>query len=114
MGRTDVINVAGHRLSTGVMEEVLSSHPDVAECAVIGVADSLKEVAIVPGLPRHARERSCARPCAASRMASTIDDPKIFDVLRPFLSNVGWRPFYRRMCGRHQMRCRMRLHHRAD
>ena len=43
MGRTDdVINVAGHRLSTGVMEEVLSGHPDVAECAVIGVADSLK------------------------------------------------------------------------
>jgi propionyl-CoA synthetase len=43
MGRTDdIINVAGHRLSTGGMEEVLSSHPDVAECAVIGVADSLK------------------------------------------------------------------------
>ncbi len=43
MGRTDdVINVAGHRLSTGSMEEVLSGHPDVAECAVIGVADSLK------------------------------------------------------------------------
>jgi len=43
MGRTDdIINVAGHRLSTGGMEEILSSHPDVAECAVIGVADSLK------------------------------------------------------------------------
>lgn len=43
MARTDdVINVAGHRLSTGAMEEVLSSHPDVAECAVIGVADALK------------------------------------------------------------------------
>ncbi|TNJ43977.1 propionate-CoA ligase PrpE [Phaeobacter sp. B1627] len=43
MARTDdVINVAGHRLSTGAMEEVLSGHPDVAECAVIGVADSLK------------------------------------------------------------------------
>ncbi|MBN9112698.1 MAG: propionyl-CoA synthetase [Pseudonocardia sp.] len=43
MGRTDdVINVAGHRLSTGSMEEVLASHPDVAECAVIGVADSMK------------------------------------------------------------------------
>ena len=38
----DVINVAGHRLSTGGMEEVLAGHPDVAECAVIGVADSLK------------------------------------------------------------------------
>ncbi len=43
MGRTDdVINVAGHRLSTGGMEEVLAGHPDVAECAVIGVADVLK------------------------------------------------------------------------
>ncbi|MFA5538912.1 MAG: propionyl-CoA synthetase [Gemmobacter sp.] len=43
MARTDdVINVAGHRLSTGAMEEVLAAHPDVAECAVIGVADDLK------------------------------------------------------------------------
>ena len=43
MSRTDdIINVAGHRLSTGGMEEVLARHPDVAECAVIGVADSLK------------------------------------------------------------------------
>ncbi|MBA3260447.1 MAG: propionyl-CoA synthetase [Gemmatimonadales bacterium] len=43
MSRTDdVINVAGHRLSTGAIEEVLASHPDVAECAVVGVADDLK------------------------------------------------------------------------
>jgi len=43
MGRIDdVINVAGHRLSTGEMEEILASHPAVAECAVIGVHDSLK------------------------------------------------------------------------
>ncbi|MGE0340737.1 MAG: propionyl-CoA synthetase [Xanthobacteraceae bacterium] len=43
LGRTDdIINVAGHRLSTGGMEEVLASHADVAECAVIGVADQLK------------------------------------------------------------------------
>ncbi len=43
MSRTDdVINVAGHRLSTGAMEEVLSGHEDIAECAVIGVADALK------------------------------------------------------------------------
>ncbi len=43
MARTDdVINVAGHRLSTGGMEEVLASHPDVAECAVIGISDELK------------------------------------------------------------------------
>ncbi len=38
----DVINTAGHRLSTGAMEEVLSAHPDVAECAVVGVSDPLK------------------------------------------------------------------------
>jgi len=43
LGRIDdVINVAGHRLSTGAMEEILATHPDVAECAVIGVADDLK------------------------------------------------------------------------
>ena len=43
MGRTDdIINVAGHRLSTGGMEEILASHPDVAECAVLGVADAIK------------------------------------------------------------------------
>ena len=43
MGRTDdIINVAGHRLSTGAMEEVLASHPDVAECAVVGATDELK------------------------------------------------------------------------
>ena len=43
MSRTDdIINVAGHRLSTGGMEEVLAGHPDVAECAVIGVNDALK------------------------------------------------------------------------
>jgi propionyl-CoA synthetase len=38
----DIINVAGHRLSTGAMEEVIASHPDVAECAVLGAADELK------------------------------------------------------------------------
>src|SRR5262245_61358409 len=38
----DIINVAGHRLSTGAMEEVLAAHPDVAECAVVGVADDIK------------------------------------------------------------------------
>ena len=43
MSRTDdIINVAGHRLSTGAIEEVLAAHPDVAECAVMGVADDLK------------------------------------------------------------------------
>jgi len=43
MGRVDdVINVAGHRLSTGAMEEVIADHPDVAECAVVGMEDSFK------------------------------------------------------------------------
>jgi propionyl-CoA synthetase len=43
MSRTDdIINVAGHRLSTGAMEEILSDHKDVAECAVLGVDDALK------------------------------------------------------------------------
>ena len=43
MSRTDdIINVAGHRLSTGAMEEVLADHPEVAECAVLGVEDKLK------------------------------------------------------------------------
>lgn len=63
MGRTDdIINVAGHRLSTGGMEEVLANHPDVAECAVIGVADDLKGQAPVgvcvlkAGVERNERE----------------------------------------------------------
>jgi propionyl-CoA synthetase len=63
MGRTDdIINVAGHRLSTGGMEEVLATHPDVAECAVIGVADDLKGQAPVgvcvlkAGVERKERE----------------------------------------------------------
>src|SRR5206468_8098614 len=43
MSRTDdIINVAGHRLSTGAMEEILASHPDVAECAVLGIKDAIK------------------------------------------------------------------------
>jgi len=75
MSRTDdIINVAGHRLSTGGVEEVLSGHPDVAECAVVGVADPVKgevplgfvvlkagvvrpEAEIVADLVRRVRER---------------------------------------------------------
>src|SRR5947209_10963149 len=63
MGRTDdIINVAGHRLSTGGMEEVLAGHPDVAECAVIGIADALKGevpcgfVVLKAGVTRHEAE----------------------------------------------------------
>ncbi|MFH8810644.1 propionyl-CoA synthetase [Streptomyces hygroscopicus] len=63
MGRIDdVINVAGHRLSTGAMEEALAAHPDVAECAVVGVTDPLKGqvprglVVLKAGLDRDPRE----------------------------------------------------------
>jgi propionyl-CoA synthetase len=63
MARTDdVINVAGHRLSTGALEEVLASHPDVAECAVIGVADALKGQLPLGFLCLN---RGCARDHAA-------------------------------------------------
>jgi propionyl-CoA synthetase len=59
MARTDdVINVAGHRLSTGAMEEVLAEHPDVAECAVIGAADPLKGQAPIGFLTLN---RGCER-----------------------------------------------------
>ena len=69
MGRTDdVINVAGHRLSTGSMEEVLAGHPDVAECAVFGIADPLKGqlprglVVLKSGVPTdyESEKRLCA------------------------------------------------------
>ncbi|MFH1059658.1 MAG: propionyl-CoA synthetase [Pseudomonadota bacterium] len=63
MGRVDdVINVAGHRLSTGAMEEVIAQHPDVAECAVIGAGDDLKGqlpvgfVVLKAGVNRPAQE----------------------------------------------------------
>jgi propionyl-CoA synthetase len=88
MGRTDdIINVAGHRLSTGGMEEVLSSHKDVAECAVIGIADALKGevpcgfVVLKAGVERPAAEieRECIGlvrekigPVAAFKLAITV------------------------------------------
>ena len=62
MARTDdVINVAGHRLSTGAMEEVLAGHKDVAECAVIGVADELKGQLPMGFLCLN---KGCTRPAA--------------------------------------------------
>jgi propionyl-CoA synthetase len=89
MARTDdVINVAGHRLSTGAMEEVLANHPDVAECAVIGVADELKGQAPVGFLclnkgtsrPHEAVVRECVSlvrdqigPVAAFKLACVVD-----------------------------------------
>jgi propionyl-CoA synthetase len=88
MGRTDdIINVAGHRLSTGGMEEVLASHPDVAECAVIGVKDELKGetpcgfIVLKAGVNRPPAEiekeivamvREQIGPVAAFRLAITV------------------------------------------
>ena len=89
MARTDdVINVAGHRLSTGGMEEVLANHPDVAECAVIGVTDGLKGqlplglVCLTKGVNRPHDEitaeciqmmRDTIGPVAAFKLAVVID-----------------------------------------
>ena len=132
MGRTDdVINVAGHRLSTGGMEEALASHPAVAECAVIGVADtfkgqvprgfvvlkagvdrpeeelraelvaivrerigavaSLREVAVVKGLPKTRSGKILRKTMRGiadgldEPVPSTIDDVGVLDALRPVL-----------------------------
>jgi propionyl-CoA synthetase len=89
MARTDdVINVAGHRLSTGAMEEVLAGHPDVAECAVIGVTDELKGqlpmgfLCLTKGVNRPhteivkecvARVRDQIGPVAAFKLAVVVD-----------------------------------------
>jgi propionyl-CoA synthetase len=76
MARTDdIINVAGHRLSTGAMEEVLAGHPDVAECAVIGVADALKGQApcgFVVLKAGRAREAADLQAECVSRVRETI------------------------------------------
>lgn len=89
MGRTDdVINVAGHRLSTGAIEEVLAEHPDVAECAVIGANDALKgevpvglivlkagtvrsTAAIISDVVKMVRER--IGPVACFKVATIVD-----------------------------------------
>jgi propionyl-CoA synthetase len=133
MGRTDdVINVAGHRLSTGSMEAVVAAHPMVAECAVIGVHDALKgqvprafvvlkagaqpdpaqlqseivaairdqigpvaalkEVVIVPGLPKTRSGkilRRTMRGIADGRpeaVPSTIEDVRVLDIITPLLT----------------------------
>jgi propionyl-CoA synthetase len=132
MGRIDdVINVAGHRLSTGEIEEVIAAHPDIAECAVVGVSDdlkgqvprgfavlkagvardagqisaelvarvrekigavvSLREVDVVAALPKTRSGkilRATMRAIADGDdvvVPSTIDDPRVLDVLRPVL-----------------------------
>ncbi|MFN3133826.1 propionyl-CoA synthetase [Roseibium sp.] len=89
MARTDdIINVAGHRLSTGGMEEVLATHQDVAECAVIGIADKLKGqlpcgfVVLKAGVDREHADiekeliklvREKIGPVAAFKIAITVD-----------------------------------------
>jgi len=89
MSRTDdIINVAGHRLSTGAMEEVLAAHPDVAECAVVGVADQLKGqlpvgfLVLNSGVERGEAEivtevvkmvRNKIGPVAAFKIATVVD-----------------------------------------
>jgi len=126
-----VINVAGHRLSTGSMEEVLAGHPDVAECAVIGLADpikgqvprglvvlkagvqrdeaelqgelvllirqqigavaALKDVAIVPALPKTRSGKILRKTMRViadgveEPVPSTIDDASVLDALRQVL-----------------------------
>jgi len=129
MGRTDdVINVAGHRLSTGTMEAVIAAHPAVAECAVIGVHDdvkgqvprgfvvlkagaaidpdrlgeelvqsvrdqigaiaSLREVDVVPALPKTRSGKILRRTLRAvvegrdEPVPSTIEDPSVLTALR--------------------------------
>jgi propionyl-CoA synthetase len=88
MERTDdIINVAGHRLSTGGMEEVIATHPDVAECAVIGIADQLKGqvpagfIVINSGVERETSDievevvklvREKIGPVAAFKLAMTV------------------------------------------
>ena len=87
MGRTDdIINVAGHRLSTGGMEEILASHPDVAECAVLGIKDAIKGevpcgfLVLKAGVGSHAEiekeivalVRDKLGPVAAFKLAVTV------------------------------------------
>jgi propionyl-CoA synthetase len=88
MGRTDdIINVAGHRLSTGGMEEILASHPDVAECAVLGINDAIKGevpcgfLVLKAGVTRSAADieqeivalvREKLGPVAAFKLAITV------------------------------------------
>jgi propionyl-CoA synthetase len=89
LGRTDdIINVAGHRLSTGGIEEVLASHPDVAECAVLGIRDEIKGeqpcgfIVVKSGVTRPAAQieqeivalvRERIGPVAAFRIAIVVN-----------------------------------------
>jgi propionyl-CoA synthetase len=114
MGRTDdVINVAGHRLSTGAIEEVLASHPDVAECAVIGPRDAVKGqlplgfVVLKRGATREAaaleaelvasvRERigpvaAFKRVCVVERLPKTRSGKVLRSTMRRIADGEPWR-----------------------
>jgi propionyl-CoA synthetase len=114
MGRTDdVINVAGHRLSTGAIEEVLAGHPDVAECAVIGARDALKGqlplgfVVLKQGVVREAGELeaelvACVREqigpvaafkrvCVVARLPKTRSGKLLRGTLRKIVDGDPWR-----------------------
>ncbi len=114
MSRTDdIINVAGHRLSTGAMEEVLAAHPDVAECAVFGVADTLKgqlplglvvlkagvtrdDAEIVAELVQMMRERIGAvaafkQACVVARLPKTRSGKVLRGTMRAIADSVEYR-----------------------
>jgi propionyl-CoA synthetase len=115
MARTDdVINVAGHRLSTGAIEEALATHPDVAECAVVGVADALKgqvplgllvlkagvtrdHATIVDEAVRRVRERigpvAAFRTCAVvQRLPKTRSGKILRGTMRAIADGESYRP----------------------
>jgi propionyl-CoA synthetase len=114
MSRTDdIINVAGHRLSTGALEEVLAGHPDVAECAVVGVKDGLKgqvplglvvlnagvergEDAIVPELVSRVRETigpvaAFKQACLVDRLPKTRSGKVLRGTMRKIADGEPWR-----------------------
>ncbi len=114
MSRTDdVINVAGHRLSTGAIEEVLASHPDVAECAVIGAKDELKgqlpiglvvlksgvareEPELVAELVARVREQigpvaAFKRACVVPRLPKTRSGKVLRGTMRRIADSEPWR-----------------------
>ncbi len=114
MARTDdIINVAGHRLSTGAIEEVLSSHPDVAECAVIGPSDALRgqlpvgfvvlnagakrgEQELVDELIERVREQigpvvAFKKACVVSRLPKTRSGKILRGTMRRIADGEPWR-----------------------
>ncbi len=114
MARTDdIINVAGHRLSTGAIEEVLTSHPDVAVCAVIGPSDALRgqlpvgfvvlnagakrgEQELVDELIERVREQigpvvAFKKACVVSRLPKTRSGKILRGTMRRIADGEPWR-----------------------